>query len=272
MAKIDRLGWATGITGYAYGLRIGIRVSTPEVLDEVQARLPIGWEPGCSPIVDHLYSLKVGGVGARAGARNFHLLYAGLTQLARTLELQHALDALESDLHMHVANFARNRVFIHAGAVGWRGKAILIPGRCLSGKSTLVTALLRAGANFYSDEFAVLDGNGALHPFPRRLSLRRPSGPPRRPTAEELGAKVGVTPLPVAMVVLTQYQADARWQPRRVSAGQAALEVMQSTMPTIHDPEVALSMMHKVIPGALCLKGPRGDANQTARDLLERLA
>ena len=46
MEKIDRLGWAGGISLYSYGLRIGVRVNKPEVLDRLPERLPPGWEPG----------------------------------------------------------------------------------------------------------------------------------------------------------------------------------------------------------------------------------
>ena len=35
MEKIDRLGWAAGISFVSYGLRIGIRVSSPEVLNRL---------------------------------------------------------------------------------------------------------------------------------------------------------------------------------------------------------------------------------------------
>ena len=42
--------------------------------------------------------------------------------------------------------------------VTWgRGRAIVIPGRTFSGKSTLVAELVRAGATYYSDEYAVED-------------------------------------------------------------------------------------------------------------------
>ena len=248
MQKIDRLGWAAGISIYAYGLRVGIRVSTPDVLDQVTKRLPYEWEPACSPVVDHLYSLKVGGEGARPGARNFHLLYGGLTKLARTLDLEEALDILERDLHMHLAERARNRIFIHAGVVGWQGRAIVIPGRSFSGKSTLVAALLQAGATYYSDEFAVLDGRGHVHPFPRRLSLRQQQAalPPRRCSAEDLGSQPGVAPVPVSLVALARFQAGSRWQPRSLSSGQAALEVMQSTVPTLFEPEnAAMTVLHR---------------------------
>ena len=40
MDKIDRLGWAAGISFVSYGLRIGIRVSNPEVLNRLPDVLP----------------------------------------------------------------------------------------------------------------------------------------------------------------------------------------------------------------------------------------
>jgi hypothetical protein len=156
MAKIDRLGWAAGVSVYAYGWRIGIRVNKPEVLGRVAERLPPGWEPGCSPLVDRLYSFRVGGQSAGSKVRNYTLLYSGLTQLARTMDLDEALDALESDLQTFVAEWAKNRVFVHAGVAAWNGKAIVLPGRSRAGKSTLVAALLRAGATYVSDEYAVI--------------------------------------------------------------------------------------------------------------------
>jgi hypothetical protein len=72
---------------YAYGWRIGIRVNKPEVVGRVAERLPPGWEPGCSPLVDRLYSFRVGGPAAGSRVRNYTLLYSGLTQLARTMDV-----------------------------------------------------------------------------------------------------------------------------------------------------------------------------------------
>src|SRR5277367_3536052 len=42
---------------------------------------------------------------------------------------------------------------VHAGAVLWRGRALLLPGGTHAGKSSLVTELLRRGATYYSDEY-----------------------------------------------------------------------------------------------------------------------
>src|SRR6476469_10330058 len=174
MEKIDRLGWAGGLSFESYGLSIGVRVNSPDVPADVLDCLPPGWQPAASPFVRYLVSLRLGGAGPRPGAKHFHLLYAGVQLAARTLDRAQALAALEDELQKYVMVNARDRVFVHAGVVGWKGRAILLPGRSMAGKSTLVRALLAAGATYYSDEFAVLDAKGRVHPFPRRLSLRRP--------------------------------------------------------------------------------------------------
>src|SRR5947209_3709992 len=195
MQKLNRLGWADGIAFLSYGLRIGVRVTERGVLEKLQDHLPPGWKHSQSPIVDQLYSLRVGGSGARPGTRQFHLLYGGSARLARTVDLDEAFERLESDLQLLVAALARRRVFVHAGVVGWRGQAIVIPGRSLSGKSALVAALVQAGATYYSDEYAVFDDRGRVHAYPRPLSLREvPGERPRRCRAEALGGRTGVKP------------------------------------------------------------------------------
>src|SRR5574341_810834 len=154
MEKIDRLGWVAGLPFVAYGVRVGIRANSPEVLERLPDRLPPGWALAPSPVVEHLYSLLVGGAGPQTNLRRFNLLYAGSARLARTMALDEALESLEADLHLTVAGAARGRLFVHAGGVGWGGRAIVVAGRTRSGKSTMVAALVRAGATYYSDEYA----------------------------------------------------------------------------------------------------------------------
>ena len=77
--------------------------------------------------------------------------------LNRGLELEFALMLLDSQLRLHLGVKAPDTVFIHAGAVAYRGRTIVMPGKSFAGKTMLVAALVDSGATYYSDEFAVID-------------------------------------------------------------------------------------------------------------------
>src|SRR6267143_94986 len=172
MQKVDRLGWAAGFSIKSYGVRIGIRSNDPSCLKRIRKHLPHGWELSSSPVVDRLYSLLIGG-GTRPGSnvRRFNLLYGDHIRLARSLDVEQIFERFESDLRLLVAELARRRVFVHAGVVGWKGRAIVVPGRSFSGKTSLVAELVRAGETYYSDEYAVFDSRGRVHPFPKPLEI-----------------------------------------------------------------------------------------------------
>jgi hypothetical protein len=272
MEKMDRLGWAAGISFSTYGLLAGVRVSDRAVLGRVAERLPPGWAPAPSPCVRLLYSLKVGGTDPRRNTRSYHLLYVGLQRLARTMDLDLALEELESHLQWQVAEHAPNRVLVHAGAVGWRGRAIVLPGYSFSGKSTLVAELLKLGATYYSDEYAVLDARGHVHPYPRRLSLRATGDLPRRRcTPGDLGSTAGSAPLPVGLVAAARYRPAAHWRPRSLTPGQAVWELLSCTLSAQRRPEAALNALQQAVAGAACRKGFRGEAAETARLLLQEV-
>ena len=67
-------------------------------------------------------------------------------------------------------------VFLHAGVIGWRDRAFVFPGPSFAGKSTLIAELVRAGATYYSDEYAVVDEDGRVHPYARALQMRQSGG------------------------------------------------------------------------------------------------
>src|SRR5205814_1107286 len=79
----------------------------------------------------------------------------------------------DSIVRIVVGENAVDRVFLHAGAVGRKGRAIVLPAESFKCKSTLVAELVRQGAEYYSDDFAIFDDHGLLHPFPRTISLTK---------------------------------------------------------------------------------------------------
>ena len=187
-------------------------------------------------------------------------------------DLEEVFDALEAHVQLHVAEAAPRRRFVHAGVVGWRGEAILIPGRSHSGKSTLVAALVAAGATYYSDEYAVLDERGRVHPYPKPLSLRAaPGGRAIRHPVETLSRSAGSRPLPIGLMVVSHYKAGARWRPRRLSPGHGVLALLANTVSARRQPVAALATLQRVAANAIILKGGRGEASAVAPRLLKYL-
>jgi hypothetical protein len=171
-----------------------------------------------------------------------------------------------------VAAGARGRLFVHAGVVGWRGRAILMAGRSHSGKSRLVEAFLRAGAAYYSDEYAVLDRRGRVHPYPAPLTRRGGDGEPsRRYTPAELGGVAGAAPLPVGLVVVSAFRPGARWRLRRLTPGRGVLALLNHTVPARGRPADALATLARLCSRAPVLQGARGEAAETVARLLRAL-
>lgn len=272
MSRVDRLGWVVGFSLKSYGVRIGIRSNDPAALVSARRHLPNDWEAVGSPLVDRIYSILIGRKGSHANARRLNQLYGDDVRLARSFDLDELYERLESDLRLFVAELARHRVFVHAGVVGWKGQAIVIPGRSYSGKSTLVAELVRAGATYYSDEYAVLDSRGRVHPFAKPLELREEGAfTQTKITAAELGGHSGTKPLPVGLVLMTQFKSGARWRPRKLTAGRGVLEMLFNTVSARRSPERALATLHRVAEQADVLKGVRGNATEVVDALLRRV-
>jgi hypothetical protein len=187
-------------------------------------------------------------------------------------DLQVALEVLAQRIREHVALNAPAHTFVHAGAVGHNGKAIIVPGMSFSGKTTLVAELVRAGATYYSDEFAALDENGLVHPYSKPLSIRNGGWEQVDHEVATFGGTKGSEPLPVGLVVLSWYERGAAWAPERLSAGEGALKVLANTVPGTDRPGQSLAAITKAVSDAVILEGPRGDAAALARELLNTVA
>jgi len=186
--------------------------------------------------------------------------------LATDASLAALLDALEGDLALHVAALAPAHVFIHAGVVAHRGRAIVLPGRTFSGKSTLVEGLLARGAVYYSDEYAVIDREGRVLPYPRPLSLRRARGPSRRVRP----ARHGRRPIRVGWVYGLKFSATAdALAVSPISRGRAALLLMDNAVAARLAPRRVLSALRAAVEDAAGWVGVRGAAKHAARRILD---
>lgn len=269
MDKLDRLGWADGVCARAFGTQIGIRISNPSLLAPPLERLPPGWEQAASARVERLYSFILGDTESKGRIRRFHLLYRDDVRLIRSNDLPEMFKTFRSDVEHYVAEWARPWVFVHAGVVAWQGSAIVLPGRSFSGKSTLTAALVRAGAVYYSDEYAVFDSRGRVHPYPRPLSLRDDTGHATQLPVEVLAGSPGKDPLPVKLVLLGAYRPGSSWHPRPLSTGQGTLALMAHAVSARRRPRAALVSLSRAASRARILKGTRGDARHMADSILE---
>lgn len=268
--NLNKLDWVDGFAFTSYGVTLGVRVNDPAIVPVLKARLPADAELADAEVVERYLSFILGGSKPGSRIRAFNMLYLDHSQAARSHRLDDVLDAFESWTRLSVAEFAPTRIFVHAGAVGWKGRAILIPGKTQSGKSSLVAELVKAGATYYSDEFAVLDESGLVHPFAKPLSMREsPAARQRDVMVEDIGGRVGTDPLPVGLVVLSQYKADARWDPQNLSPGLGTLEMLANTISARRAAERALLTLERVASGARIIKTERGEAHAVSGQILQ---
>ena len=137
--KLENWNWREKLGFVSYGVAVEIRVTEPAGLVPVKLRLPPGWRAAKASGSGLRYSLVVGNEVAPPGLDRLNLLFRGNSLISAAYKLESVLGALESDLDLQVAKLAApDRIFLHAGVVGWEGRAILVVGRPQSGTSTLV--------------------------------------------------------------------------------------------------------------------------------------
>jgi hypothetical protein len=242
----------------AFGIVVELRAPDAALLPLLTRITPPGASPtSASP--DIVYTLRTDG--------DHYAICADARLISRSTELEPLLDLVESDLHFQVAVAARTRLFVHAGVVGWNGGAIVLPGRTHAGKSSLVAALVRAGATYYSDEYAVLDEDGFVHPFARALGMRDPAGRTHRVDPRTIGS-LGETPLPVARVIATRHVAGGEWRAVPMSPGETVLALLDNTLAARSRPADALRILSAVARRADGFRGERGDADAAVEQIL----
>lgn len=245
----------------AYGVRLLVSTNSPELYERLPAILPPGAIECSAEQAKHRFALTAHG----DGTFGFHV---NDIQFLDRLKLDIALEVLQSQLHMHVALDAPDWVFVHAGVVGHGGGAIVMPGRSFSGKTTLVAEFVRAGAIYYSDEYAVLDENGLVHPYAKPLALRGENFEQVDHPVVSLGGIAGERPLPIRTVLVCDYRPGSCWQPSALSPGQAVLAMLSNTVPARSKPAESLRAVTRAVEGAELLQGERGEAAAVVEQLL----
>jgi len=250
-----------------FGARILIRVNTTSIVPSLQARLPPQARLGKDDVPDGVISVVVN--GEHNGAEHLNLVYGGQKLYSRTPSLDDMLEDYDSQLRFALALHSRAIVFIHAGVVGWRGRAAIFPGSTFSGKTSLVAALIAAGATYFSDEHALLDGEGRVHPWLKPLSVRDGLGGRQvEVPASAFGGKAATAPLPAGLIVATRYKKRARWNPHAIPASQGALSLLANALAARAAPERVLRAVGAAAAQARCYSTDRPEASRIAARLL----
>ena len=221
---------------------------------------PVG---GDSDLVSYLISV---GSGETAEEPEYQVTRDGEEVLTSAPE-DELLWWLRQDFDTSVARRSRELLFVHAGVVGWRGLAILVPGRSNAGKSTLVAELVRRGAVYYSDEFAVLDEDGLVHPYRRPLVI----GDERQSPSDLrlLRDDTAMAPLPIGLIVAGEYDPRVAWRPTIVRGARTVLPLIDGTALAREESERMLQLAARLAPTVVTLQGTRPDASGVAAQLLD---
>ena len=172
---------------------------------------------------------------------------------------------IRRDIDSTIAQRCQHLAFVRAGVVAWRGVAIVIAGRQPVGDSTIVTALVRRGAEYYSNTHAVLDDAGLVHPY-RSLIEQDPSSPKSLRWIREGGVPEAI---PVGLIVTGRFTSWDGRRPTVVSGPLAALPLLDSSVPGREAAADVQRMAARVAIGAVGLRGPWPGVDGAATSLLD---
>ena len=250
----------------AFGVTLCLRTERRALLTRFASAWPYGCIPTEASAFDRVYAIVENGAGGWK-------LYADSRKVAEGAGAAEIKRRLRAHAQLFVAATSEQYVFIHAGVVAFGGQAIVIPGRSYSGKTTLVAEFVKAGATYYSDEYALLDQAGRVYPYPRPLSVRaKRTGIQRDVASESLGGPTGNQPLPVGLILLTKYQAGAQWNPVSVAAREASKGLALNAVAIRRFPATTIKAISCASATANVLQGVRGEAKALIESVKQRLA
>jgi len=252
----------------AFGLRIAVLTDCQPAHDYFD-RCLLPWLPRSTPdpeaadLVFRVSQNREGNVfSAQAGDR----MIASHDTLPAIFEL---LQRLTDEV---VTRGLRDMVAIHAGVVAWNGCAALLPGASHAGKTTLVMELLKRGAVYYSDEYALLDAEGRVHAYPRPLMIRDRGGF-RQPTlASAWNAATADSPATVRLILSVEWASEEQWRVGRIPQSEALLVLLKNTPRAMADSPEILGCLRSAASSAICYAGVRGEGAEASEHVMELFA
>jgi hypothetical protein len=205
--------------------------------------------------------------------------------------IEEVLPHVEWALNWEVVRRMDSFLQLHAGVMERDGVGVVFPASPGSGKTTLCAGLLSRGWRFLSDEFALIDGEGMIHPYPKALCIKEgsfvvmehlglPMVSPRRYRKGKKGRVAYVNPRVVGHegigercrlrhVVFPKFEEGATPRLRSITRGETGFELAQLSFNLRKKGNRGMEMLMGALQRADCHRLVSGDIDATC-DLLER--
>ncbi len=184
----------------------------------------------------------------------------------KDLSLRPFLDRFECELQHAIACEPSEYVFVHAAVVAFDSIGVVLPGCSYTGKTTLAWELVRAGARYLSDEFAVVASDGCIHAFPRRPRVRQAHDPePLRPS---IAAAAHASDYVDRYVVLsTTFSPRAPWRPMPMTRAEVLVELIKHSVKARIEPGRVMQNLGASARRAVGFRSARGDAAEVVESI-----
>jgi HprK-related kinase A len=246
-----------------------------------------------TPHVVRPVEISVHRVNARYGFGRRYLINGGGEKMFTVKEDKELLPHVEWAVNWQIVRQLAAYLQVHAGVVERNGNGFIFPGTPGSGKTTLCAGLISRGWRYLCDEFALIDEEGDLHPYPKALCVKQgsfdvmarldlPRLCPRQykkgrkglvtylgPT--ELKVDVNGRPCPLRYVVFPAYTQGAEPRLTPIPRGEAVFLLRQLTFNFQDFGQEALRILTRSVQRARCYRLVSGDIHATC-DVMEQLA
>jgi hypothetical protein len=208
--------------------------------------------------------------------------------LATTVTPAGAVDDVLYRINQEAIRRTGDYLLVHAAAASWRGRGLMFPAPADSGKTTLIAGLIRGGLRYLTDEAALIDQDGTLHPYPKTLSLRPPSMevipelqeslPPEfawrsrlkyhvRP--QDLRPRAIGRPCPVGYVIVPRYARGSPTVLESLRRPEALMELATNCFNLNRFGAEGLALLAGVVRNAQCYKLSMGDLDGAVTIVLD---
>lgn len=204
--------------------------------------------------------------------RRFAILYSG-SELIRSSDANRVIEHFLWHVNSETARRTGNFLLIHAGAVSEDGRGVILPGKSGAGKTTLVSALVRDGFGYLSDELGVIDPVfRRLYPYPKALAFKNGLNGQSHVSPERIRSGAVAEDCEVALIVTLQFQSGADAEVTELSPAQAALELSRNAVNLNQYRSRGIRLLGEIAGKAPGFSLVWGDVNDAVPKLKELLA